>query len=208
MEFIMVLIILSNFGLLGSSRIGMYIRTLAWQGVLLGLVPLCAGEYDWRVLGLSGLIIVLKGLLFPYFLRRVLRDISDRREVEPFIGYAASILLGILFLGISLWLGTALNIPDQARYALFVPTAFFTIFTGFLLLISRRKALTQVMGYIVLENGIFIFGTGLAGKAPFLVEMGILLDVFVAVFIMGIMIFHINREFDDIDTFQMTVLKD
>ena len=83
-----------------------------------------------------------------------------------------------------------------------------TILIGLFLIISRRTALMQVVGYLVLENGIYIFGVALAQEEPFLVEMGILLDVFVAVFVMGIAIFHISREFDHIDVDQLTSLKD
>jgi len=82
------------------------------------------------------------------------------------------------------------------------------IFVGLLLIVSRRKAVTQVLGYLALENGIFVFGVGLARQATLLVEMGILLDVFVAVFVMGIAIFHISREFDHIDTDQLSLLKE
>jgi len=87
--------------------------------------------------------------------------------------------------------------------------AIFTMMTGLLLLTTRRKALTQVVGYLALENGIYTFGVAVARDgSPWLVELGILLDVFVAVFVMGIAIFHISREFDHIDADQLTALKD
>jgi hydrogenase-4 component E len=75
-------------------------------------------------------------------------------------------------------------------------------------IVSRKKALSQVMGYLVLENGIYLFGITLGREAPLLVEMGVSLDVFVAVFVMGIIIFHISREFDHIDVDQLASLKD
>jgi hydrogenase-4 component E len=89
-----------------------------------------------------------------------------------------------------------------------VPVALSTIFTGLFLILSRRKALTQVLGYIVLENGIYIFGVALALKEPVVVELGVLLDVFVAVFIMGITVFQISREFDHTDTDRLDSLKE
>jgi hydrogenase-4 component E len=82
------------------------------------------------------------------------------------------------------------------------------IFTGLFLIVSRRKALMQVLGYIVLENGIYAFGVALVVESPLLVELGVLLDVFVAVFVMGITMFHLSRAFDDIDTDQLAMLKD
>ena len=84
----------------------------------------------------------------------------------------------------------------------------FTMITGLFLIVSRRQALTQVIGYLALENGVFAFGLGLVREAPVIVEMGILLDIFVAVFVMGITIFHISREFDHIDTDRLSMLKE
>ena len=84
----------------------------------------------------------------------------------------------------------------------------FTTLTGLLIIVSRRKALTQVVGYLAMENGIYAFGAALAVKEPLLLEMGVLLDVLVAVFVMGITIHHISREFDHIDTDRLSELKD
>jgi hydrogenase-4 component E len=78
---------------------------------------------------------------------------------------------------------------------------------GFLVLVSRRKALTQVIGYLVIENGVYVFGQSVAAQMPFLVELGILLDLLVGVFVMGIVIHQINREFDHIDVDQLNLLK-
>jgi hydrogenase-4 component E len=89
-----------------------------------------------------------------------------------------------------------------------VPAAFHAILIGLFLIVSRRKAVAQVLGYLALENGVFVFGVGLVRQATLLVEMGILLDVFVAVFVMGIAIFHISREFDHIDTDRLSLLKE
>src|SRR5260370_7721804 len=77
---------------------------------------------------------------------------------------------------------------------------------GFLALTTRAKAVTQVVGYLMLENGIYLFGLTSAERVPFLVEVGVLLDVFVAVFIMGIVVFHINREFDSISSTRLSPL--
>jgi hydrogenase-4 component E len=75
-------------------------------------------------------------------------------------------------------------------------------------LTTRRKAITQVAGYLILENGIFIMGLTLVEAIPFLVEVGVLLDLLVAIFIMGIMIYQINREFASLDTARLSHLKE
>ena len=86
-------------------------------------------------------------------------------------------------------------------------TAIFLISIGLFMIISRRKALMQVIGYLVLENGIFVFGVITVVATPLLVELGVLLDAFVAVFVMGIAVFHINREFGSMDVDQLNALK-
>ena len=86
--------------------------------------------------------------------------------------------------------------------------AFHAILIGLFLIISRKKAVTQVLGYLGLENGIYIFGIALVKEATILIDLGVLLDIFVAVFVMGIAIFHISREFDHIDTDRLSTLKE
>jgi hydrogenase-4 component E len=213
-QFIMIFVVLTNLTLLGSSRRRTCIQIVAAQGILLGALPLVLPHHgiDLSALVLSLASIVLKGVVFPRLLLRAERTAGVKREFQPIIGYSASILLGIAFLAFSLWLGTRLELPARLRESvgshLAVPVSVFSILVGLLLIISRNKALTQVLGYLVLENGIYIFGVTLVRDQPWLVETGILLDVFVAVFVMGIAIFHISREFDHMDVDQLTVLKD
>lgn len=214
--FILIFVVLTNLTLLGSSRRRSCIQLVAAQGILLGLLPLAISEGGLSPslsdVFLSLASIVLKGVVFPRMLLRAERTAGIKRELQPMIGYSASILLGIVFLAFCMWLGTRLPLPralaESAGSQLAVPISLFSILVGLLLIISRNKALTQVLGYLVMENGIYIFGVSLVLEQPWLVEMGILLDVFVAVFVMGIAIFHISREFDHMDVDQLTVLKD
>jgi hydrogenase-4 component E len=210
LDTLLVLIVLTNLKLLGSSRLGGCIRVVAAQGVLLGGLPLlAAGEMPgMRALMLSAAGVGLKGIVFPWLLLRALREAKVQREVRPYLGYTASMLLGGGALGTALWATARLPLPPAVRSSLLVPVALATMLTGLLIIVSRSKAITQVLGYLVFENGIYAFGVGIAPDAPILVELGILLDVFVAVFVMGITIFHISREFDDIDTEQLSALRD
>jgi len=206
----LVLLILTNLLLLGSSRIRTCIRVVAVQGILLGLLALVArrGAPSPHVMLLAAGSIGLKGLLFPWLLFRARREANVRREPRPFVGYQVSILAGIVAMGVSLWLGRRLPLPVEVISGLVVPTALFTILCGLFLMVGRKTALAQVLGYLVLENGIYAFGVAVVQEAPLLVELGVLLDVFVAVFVMGITIFHISREFDHIETDRLAALKE
>jgi hydrogenase-4 component E len=207
---ILVGIILTGFVLLGSSRFGSCVRVVALQGVLLGALTLAARESDasLRAPLLALASTGVKGVAFPWLLSRALRDAEVRREVEPFVGYGPSVLIGMLGLVAALWLASRLPRPAAPISSLVLPVALFTMLAGLFLIVSRRQALMQVLGYLVMENGIYTFGVGFVQGTPMLVELGVLLDVFVAVFVMGIAIFHINREFDHIDTDRLRTLKD
>lgn len=209
-DLILILVVLTNFKLLASSRLGSSVRVVATQGVLLGLLPILAhlDALSARIFALAVGSMALKGVVFPWLLFRALREAEVSREVEPYVGYVASLLVGVLALAASFWLSAKLPLPTVIELDVLVPTAFFSIMAGLFLIISRKRAVNQVLGFVVLENGVFTFGVGVLGGTSFLVEAGVLLDVFVAVFVMGIMIFHINREFDTIEADRLSTLKD
>ncbi len=161
-----------------------------------------------RAFVLSGVAVMLKGAFFPWLLLRALHAANLRREMEPLVGYTTSLMTGAVLLALAMWLGGHLPLPIPAQSPLVVPLAMFNIMVGLFAIVSRRKALTQVLGYLVMENGIYAFGLAFALSEPFLVELGVLLDAFMAVFVMGITIFHISREFDHMDTDRLSLLKD
>lgn len=207
---VLVLLILTGFSLLGLSRLSACIRAVAIQGLLLGVLATVVQDGRISVAGalLPLISAAVKGFFLPWMLFRAMREAQTSREVEPLISYNVSIMAGALALAFSLWLGQRLKLPSQPPSSLLVPAAFFTSLAGLIVIISRRKALTQVLGYLALENGVYAFGAAVALELPVLLELGILLDVFVGVFVMGIAIFHISREFDHIDTDKMAVLTD
>lgn len=208
---VLIFLVLTNLMLLGSSRLGACIRVSAFQGFLLGalIVLVQAGNLSLAVILLAAANMAVKGGVFPWLLSRALREARVRREIEPYVGFTLSLVVGMALLSASLWLGSRLPLPP-GRHAgtLAVPVAFFSILAGFFLIVARKTALTQVLGYLVLENGIFTFGVSFAHEEPFLVELGLLLDLLVAVFVMGITLFHISREFDHIDADRLSTLKD
>jgi hydrogenase-4 component E len=209
LELATVLLFLTNLAMLGLSELGACVRMAAIQGILLGFITLIVrGEgLSIRLLILSVLSIGLKGFVFPFLLLRSIREAGVRREVEPFVGYVTSIVVGLLMLAVSMWISARIPVPSTAIPSFQIPVALSTIFTGLFLVVSRRKALNQAIGYLVFESGIYMFGITAVGEIPFLVELGVLLDVFVAVFVMGIAMNHINREFDHIDADQLSSLK-
>jgi hydrogenase-4 component E len=157
--------------------------------------------------GLAAGTILVKAIVLPWFLIWAIREAAVRREVEPRVGYIASLVLGILAVAVAGAVAARLPVPGE-HPVLLVTTSLACVIMGLQILATRAKALIQVVGYLVLENGIYVFGLTSLDRVPFLVEVGVLLDVFVAVFIMGIVVFHINREFDSLDSTRLAELKD
>ena len=198
-----------NFVALGVSRIRGVINAVALQGVLLGILALFVHlEIGIRVILLVAVTIGLKGFVIPRFLVHALREANIQDEVKPGVGsFMGSLLLGAVGTGLAMVFSDTLPLAEQHRHLL-VPASLSTVWTGFLMLTTRKRAIMQVLGYLLLENGIFLFGLLLLEATPFLVEIGILLDLFIGVFVMGIIIHHISREFASTSTEHLTELKE
>jgi hydrogenase-4 component E len=205
----MLLLILTSLLQLGSSRLAVGIRTVAYQGAVLAFLPflLNPGRLTIHTFLLAVGVLGLRSVGFPALLFRALRDANVRREVEPFVGHTTSLVAGVLALIVSLWIASRVRPTLPTASSLLVPTSLFLLLVGLLLIVTRRKAITQVVGYLVIENGLYVFGMAIAVELPWLVELGILLDAFVAVFLMGISVYHISQEFDHIDVDQLSTLK-
>ncbi len=198
-----------NLLALGSSRLPSLIRAMSLQGVVLGILPLLMEhELDWRIGLLAMATLVGKGVIIPSLLRRAMRTANIEREIEPFIGFVPSLLLGAGGAIAAVALARTLPLLPAHTGSLLVPGSIASILTGFILLIGRVKAISQVCGYLILENGIYLFGLLLIHSMPLLVEAGLLLDLTVGVFVIGIIVDRIQRAFDSLDTRKLTALRE
>lgn len=206
---ILVLVLMLNLFALGTSRIITVIRTVAVQGALLSLIPLLVhGRLSAPVALAAIAALVLKGITIPSIMMRALQDANIKREVEPLVGLLPSIILGALGTVFALLFASHLPLAPEHAGSLLVPASIGTVLTGFIFLTTRFKALSQVLGYLVLENGIFIFGMLLINAMPFLVEMGVLLDLFTGIFVICIIVNKINKSFSSMDTRRLVSLKE
>lgn len=205
---LLVLVMLINFVVLGSSRMAFCIRAAALQGVILGVLPGIIHSFSWHLVAITAGIIAAKGIVIPRLISDAVRKAGIKREVEPFIGYVPTLILGAIGTALAFVFAERLPLMPEHRDLLFVPAAIATLMTGFLVLTTRRKAISQVIGYLVLENGIFIFSLLLTTAMPVMVEAGVLLDLLVGIFVMGIVINHISREFSSIDTSRLSALRE
>jgi hydrogenase-4 component E len=206
---LLVLVLLVNFFVLGTSRLRAVINGTAVQGVMLGLAAvLVHHEIGVRTIAIGAGTALIKGFVIPALLLRAMRDVQIRRDIEPYVGYVTSLLLGAVATGLAILFASTLPLAEEHVASLLIPASLSTVLTGLIMLTTRLKAITQVAGYLILENGIFIMGLALVEAMPFLVEVGVLLDLVVGIFVMGIMIYQINREFSSVDTAQLSQLKE
>ena len=189
----LALIILSNY------RVTAMIRIFAVQSFVLSLLPffLHAASLTGRDIFIVLVTMVLKAALAPSILFWAIRHVSMRSEIKPILGFGSSIVLGVILIAGAFWVSSSLKFPGgNPASDLILPCSLSTVLLGFMIMVTRTRAVTQVLGYLIMENGIFLFAVSLFDVMPVLIEMGILLDIFVAVFIMAIVVNHINEEFE------------
>jgi len=207
-----VLVILLDLAMLAFSRLSTLVRLFALQSLLLAMLPLAGGSVSGAVPGVHAFSIAagtigIKVILIPWILLRIIRTGEIHAEVTPFLGFTASLFVGAVLVAASFAVSARLPLPMAPLSGLLVPASFSTLMIGLFVLISRLKAITQVIGFLLVENGIFLFGLMLLKSMPILVEIGILLDVFVGVFIMAIVVYHIRRTFDHMDMDALSALE-
>lgn len=210
LQAVLSMIVITDLALLGAERHRLCIRLIALQGLILGALPffVSEGPPDLHIIGMAAIFMCIKGIILPLLLRRTYMQLPPQVSPDPYIGYSACALLGILGLVLSLWLGARLGLAANPLFSLMFPVGLCTVIAGILLIVTRREALAQVFGYLVMENGIYLMGVPMAQEDAVWLELSVLLDILVAAFVMGIAIHHINRAFDSTDMDRIASLRD
>ena len=213
-EIVLALFLLSDLALAGSSRLTHAIRLVAAQGWAVGILPVML--WNWQSSGcpevrfwiVAAINMLVKGVALPMLLVYAARKADTCRELEPFVSFRLSQVIVFMMAVGAFVTGAHLGIHETVASELAIPVAFTTMGAGLLLICARKKAVTQVLGFLALENGISVFGAGILFESSLVVELGILLDVFALVFILGIAIFQIKRTFASTDTGRLNHLGD
>ncbi|NOX26340.1 MAG: hydrogenase [Deltaproteobacteria bacterium] len=212
-DLLLAFVFLSVMVSLASNRLMELVKIMAFQGVVVSILPM-ALEHGHGIEAASleflTVMLLIKGAAMPAALYIAVKKVANRREVEPYIGYNASIFSGLIIIMAASFISHRLSPYMPAANALLLPAGLTTIGAGFFLMMARHKAITQVIGYLMLENGIYLMGAILPHKthSQYILEFGILLDLLAGVMIMGIILYHINKTFDDVDTGILGSLKD
>ncbi len=185
-----------------------YIKILAFQGVLLfGIAFIELSQIN--VVNLAFVLletIAFKALAIPFFLKYVINKNRITRDAEPFLPNFISLIINTSIIIGMFVLSNA--IADSTISKIYFVVALSTLFTGLYIIVTRKKIITHVMGYLVIENGVFILSLAVGNEMPMLVNMGILLDIFASVFLLGIFINKIGDILKDVDADQLRHLRD
>jgi hydrogenase-4 component E len=206
---ILSLVLLSILLSYGYSRLPRLIKVVAFQGIVVSIVPffighdMAAGSVIFTLATLA-----VRGIIIPLSIYIAIQKGTIQRKVEPIISYQASILCGLGLIVAATQISRELNIASISEYPLLLPTAISLLVTGMFLLMTRRNAIAMVLGYIIMENGIYLVGTTFSVRARHIVEFGILLDVLAGVMIMAVILQNIKQTFDDVDTALLRTLKE
>lgn len=201
MQLLIAFILVSTFMILGSTRLYSCIRAFGIQSFLLacvaGIVAYSTGKNDIYFVAL--LTLVIKSAIIPYIFIYIIREIKVNREIELYVNISPSLIIGGILVVISYYLIRSISVTSELS-SLTLSASMSLVSIGLFIMISRKKALMQMLGILIMENGLFLGAISLTYGMPLLVELGIFFDVLIGVLIMGILIFRINRTFESIDT--------
>jgi hydrogenase-4 component E len=205
---LLITFLITLFYMAIANRLLTYVKVLALQGVLLFFVVFIQLN-EINVINLALILletIVFKAIAVPVFLAYLLRRNRITREAEPFLPNFVSLLIVTAIVVVTILLSN--SIRDTHLDKIFFVVALSTIFTGLYFIATRRKIITHVMGYLVVENGVFVLSLAVGNEMPMLVNLGIMLDIFASVLILGIFLNKIGDVFKDVDVDQLSNLKD
>ena len=191
-----------------ANRIITYVRVLALQGfILFGVTFLELQDIrTWNLVLILLETIVFRAIAVPLFLSYLIRRNKITRETEPYLPHFISLIIITMIIVITVLL--AHSIRDTHLDKIFFIVSLSTLFTGLYFIASRKKIITHVMGYLMIENGVFVLSLAVGNEMPNLVNLGIMLDVFASVLILGIFLNKIGDVFRDVDVDQLSNLKD
>lgn len=191
-----------------ANRLYTYISLLAIQGILLFGVAFIE-LIEINTVNLIFILletVVFKAILIPLFLNYIITKNDITREAEPFLpNFISLVIITVIILGSFLLSNT---IHESYLRNIFFVVALSALFTGLFIITTRRKIITHVMGFLVIENGVFVLSLAVGSEMPMLVNTGILLDIFVGVLLLGIFANKIGDVLKEQDVEQLRNLKD
>jgi hydrogenase-4 component E len=204
------LLLLISFAMLSQRRIVGLITLFAFQGAALTLstaiIAWSTGQH--HLYYSAALTLVLKVIVMPWFFYRLVKKLDVDRDVEPMINIPTTMLIGLALVIFAFNLALPISQMSGTVMRSTLGIAMACVLLAFLMMITRRNAIPQVIGFLAMENGLFFAATSATYGMPLVVELGVALDVMIGVFVLGIFFFQIRETFDSMDLKHMEKLKE
>jgi hydrogenase-4 component E len=202
--------LLTAFAMLSQRRIESLVNLYAWQGAVLSVataaVAYTSGQHHLYIS--AALSLVLKVIVLPWILHRLIRRLDVRWDTEPLINIPTTMLVGIMLVVFAFALSQPIAALSTSIARSTLGIAMAVVMLSFLMMITRRKAVSQVIGFLAMENGLFFAAASGTHGMPMIVELGVALDVLVGTLILGVFFFQIREQFDSLDLQHLEKLKE
>ena len=209
-NFLAALLLLIAFAMLSQRRILSLIHLFAWQGFILALstTVVAYSTHQPHLYYSAFLTLVLKAFLLPWILHRLIIRLNIKWDVETMINVPTTMLVGIALVIFAFNLAAPISQLSDTITRSTLGIAMASVLLSFLMMITRHKAVAQVVGFLAMENGLFFAATSATYGMPMVVELGIALDVLVGMVILGVFFFQIREQFDSLDIRHLEQLKE
>lgn len=203
-------VLFTSFALLAQTRLTSAIRSFAWQGAMVSLVTALVASASFTPhLYLSALLtFALKSLLIPWMLHRLVRRLDMEREVETITHPTLLLLTGAALVIFSYWVALPIEKLGLENTRNIVAISLSVVLLGLWMMVSRRQVITQVLGFMSMENGLFLAAVASTGGMPLVVELGVAFDVLVAAVLFGVFFFQISESIESLDVDRLNRLSE
>lgn len=203
------IILMFGIGLLWRKSLRAYTESFRWQSVALTIMFLVIGYFgeDHELYFVAVALFALKVLVIPHYLNKMEKQFGDHRELQPYVNVASSLILSGLLVLLAYAVTRPLVLVSELPTRGGMPLAMGLIFVGLFVVITRKKAMMQIVGFLVMENGVALLAALGTFGIPVIVELGVFLDVLMGFLVMQVFVYHIHTTFESIDVDQMNELK-
>ncbi len=205
-------LLIATFGIVATRGFMDWLNAYRYQSIVLAGVTAIIGYVTgiWEIYIAAGLTLVIKSIIIPKVLTYVTRklEIEFKLETNPYVSIRASVIISALLVALSYFLIQQIPFKSDQIVNAYLPVSMALFFIGLFVLVNRRTVLSQVVGLLIIENGLFLFAMALTHGVSLLIEIGIFVDILVGILISSVLLFRISRTFDSLDVGKLENLRD
>ncbi|TBR12332.1 MAG: hypothetical protein EPO62_00120 [Candidatus Nitrosotenuis sp.] len=205
-------LLIATFAVVSRRGFMDWLNAYRYQSIVLAAITALIASITgiWEIYIAAGLTLLIKAIIIPKILLRITGKLTleVRTEISPYISIRASVLISAMLVALSYFLTQQISIKTDSIVSTFLPVSVSLFLIGLFVMVVRKKALSQVVGLLILENGLFLFATALTHGLSLVIEIGIFVDILVGIIISAILMSRINYTFDSLSVENLESLRD